>query len=402
MNFWQALLIVVIAAVVSYGLVGLISLAGPRYGLPTLAFSRMAFGRRGNAGPTLVSWITLVGWEVITIVVASYALLDLADLGGLTVTTPLTAAALAVNVVLLATLGVLGHATLVWTQRIVTLVFGLLTLLAAVFVAIDTPWAAVLAQPSGAWDTGVVAALTIIAAATGLTWVNCGADYTRYLPKASSTGGIVGWTVAGAGLAVLVTIMLGFALAARVPDLASAANPVAVVREALPAWMAVPILVTAVVGLLAGGATALYSSGMSLLTLGVRGAPLRICDHRRRRWPPPVRRTCCSCPPSFVTSFQNFIQLATIGLAAWAGVIVVWLRAPRRAGRPHRCRRGGGLARGPRRRRAVLLLAAVRRAARHRHLRGQRTELRPVPRRQRGPLRRAEQRTRHPPVRRGA
>ena len=332
-NLGQALLIVVIAAVLSYGLVGLISLAGPRYGLPTLAFSRMAFGRRGNAGPTLVSWITLVGWEVVTIVVATYALLDLASLGGLAVSTPLTAAALAVNVVLLATLGVLGHATLVWTQRIVTLVFGLTTLVAAVFVAIDTPWATVLAQPPGEWDTGVVAALTVVAAATGLTWVNCGADYTRYLPKASSTGAIVGWTVAGAGLAVLTTIMLGFALSVRVPDLASAANPVAVVREALPVWMAVPILVTAVVGLLAGGVTALYSSGMSLLTLGVpvpRYASVIIDGTLAAAG----AAYLLFVSASFITWFQNFVQLATIGLAAWAGIMLVWIRAPRRAAGP--------------------------------------------------------------------
>jgi purine-cytosine permease-like protein len=178
-----------------------------------------------------------------------------------------------------------------------------------------------------------VAALTVVAAATGLTWVNCGADYTRYLPKASSTGGIVGWTVAGAGLAVLTTIMLGFALSARVPDLASAANPVAVVREALPVWMAVPILVTAVVGLLAGGVTALYSSGMSLLTLGVpvpRYASVIIDGTLAAAG----AAYLLFVSASFITWFQNFVQLATIGLAAWAGIMLVWIRAPREAAGP--------------------------------------------------------------------
>ena len=49
-NLWQALLIAVVAAIASYGLVALVSLAGPRYGVPTTAFSRRVFGRTGNAG----------------------------------------------------------------------------------------------------------------------------------------------------------------------------------------------------------------------------------------------------------------------------------------------------------------------------------------------------------------
>jgi len=32
----------------------------------------------------------------------------------------------------------------------------------------------------------------------------------------------------------------------------------------------------------------------------------------------------------FMASFQSFVQLATIGLAAWAGVVLVWIFSPRR------------------------------------------------------------------------
>src|SRR5687767_6450609 len=72
-NLWQTLLVVIVAGVLSYGLVALVSLAGPRHGQPTLAFSAKVFGARGNAGPTAVSWLTLVGWETIALVVATYA-----------------------------------------------------------------------------------------------------------------------------------------------------------------------------------------------------------------------------------------------------------------------------------------------------------------------------------------
>jgi nucleobase:cation symporter-1, NCS1 family len=311
-NLWQALLVVVVATVLSYGLVGLVSLAGPRHGRPTLAFSGKVFGERGNAGPAVVSWLTLVGWETIALVVATYALIDLAGLPALV--------ALGVNVALLAFLGVLGHATLIWTSRIVTVVFGLLTVLAAVFVAVDQDWAAVAAQPAGPWGEGVVAALTIVAAGTGLTWVNCGADFTRYLPGSSCGRAVVGWTIAGALPAVLITILMGFVLSGG----AGSDNPVAMVRAALPAWMAGPILVTAVVGLLTGAATALYSSGMSLLALGLR-VPRYVSVLVDGVLAFAAATYVLLVAQDFVTSLQNFLQLATIGLVAWAGVVLVWL-----------------------------------------------------------------------------
>lgn len=319
-NIWQALFVVVVAAVFSYGLVGLVSLAGPRHGQPTLAISGKVFGEPGNAGPAVVSWLTLVGWETIALVVATFALDDLAALAGLEPGNVTTLLALTINVGLLGLLGVLGHATLVWTSRVVTVVFGLLTVLAVVFVAVDMDWAAVAARPAGPWDTGAIAALTIIAAGTGLTWVNCGADFTRYLPGSSSGRAIVGWTVAGALPAVLITIMLGFVLS----DGAIPVDPVGMVRDALPGWMAVPILVTAVVGLLAGAATALYSSGMSLLALGLR-VPRYVSVLVDGVLAFAAAAYLLLVAADFVVSLQNFLQFATIGLVAWAGVVLVWL-----------------------------------------------------------------------------
>lgn len=122
--------------------------------------------------------------------------------------------------------------------------------------------------------------------------------------------------------------MLGFALTAQVPDLAQSANPVALVRAALPAWMAVPILMTAVVGLLAGGVTALYSSGMSLLTLGLR-VPRYVSVLIDGVVSSAAAGYLLLAASNFVTTFQNFVQLATIGLASWVGIILVWLRTPR-------------------------------------------------------------------------
>src|SRR5437016_739851 len=61
LNLWQGVLAAVVGTVASFLLVGFISLAGKLGSAPTLVLSRAAFGVRGNALPTLVSYISLVG-----------------------------------------------------------------------------------------------------------------------------------------------------------------------------------------------------------------------------------------------------------------------------------------------------------------------------------------------------
>ena len=61
----QALVATVVGVVVSFFLVGLVSIAGKRGSAPTLVLSRAAFGRVGNGLPGLVSYLLLVGWETV-------------------------------------------------------------------------------------------------------------------------------------------------------------------------------------------------------------------------------------------------------------------------------------------------------------------------------------------------
>src|SRR5213076_1537783 len=118
--------------------------------------------------------------------------------------------------------------------------------------------------------TGGIASVSIIAAAAGFGWVNASADYTRYLPRRTKAGPIIGWTTSGGTVSFFILVMIGFLLSSHVKHLAEASNPVAVLGAALPSWMAIPYLVTAIASLLASDILNLYSSGLSLLSLGVK------------------------------------------------------------------------------------------------------------------------------------
>ena len=69
----QALVAAVVGAVLSFLLVGLVSIAGKRGSAPTLVLSRAAFGRFGNTLPGAVSYLLLVGWETVLVSLATFA-----------------------------------------------------------------------------------------------------------------------------------------------------------------------------------------------------------------------------------------------------------------------------------------------------------------------------------------
>jgi NCS1 family nucleobase:cation symporter-1 len=58
---WQGIAASILGVVLSFVLVGLVSLAGKRGSAPTMVLSRASFGVRGNSLPSLVSYLILVG-----------------------------------------------------------------------------------------------------------------------------------------------------------------------------------------------------------------------------------------------------------------------------------------------------------------------------------------------------
>jgi purine-cytosine permease-like protein len=269
LSFWQGVVAAVIGTVASFVLVGFISLAGKIAGAPTLVLSRAAFGITGNILPTIVSWIALVGWEIILVALATLSVEAILDRLGASTGDVVTAIAFALIAAATIAVGLLGHATIVRIQTWFTYAFAILTVVFFVLVADEISWDKVSSLPSAspAWFIG---GMSIIAAGLGIGWVNAGADYSRYLPHGAGSRAVVGWTTLGASVAPLILIPFGLLLAANNADIANSLNPIAVLARDVPTWFLVPYLLTAVGGLLAGAVLDIYSSGLNLLTLGVK------------------------------------------------------------------------------------------------------------------------------------
>lgn len=330
--FWQAAVVAAIGSVGSFAIVGAVSIAGRRGGAPGLTLSRAVFGVRGNAGPTVISLLSRLGWETVNTTTAAFALLSLCtivfDTDPHAKSVPaLTIGCIAVFVVCTVVVSGLGHRVLVAVQRWATWIFGALNIVVMINLVATVNWHAVgSAAPASAG--AMIAGVGTIAAGTGIGWANASADMSRYQAPAVRAGSLVMSAAAGAGIPLVLLISLGSLLSAGDPTLAEAGDPVAAIRAMLPAWMAVPYLIAAFGGLLLSNHLSVYSAGLTTLTLGIRIKRVYavVVD---------VVVTFAGAiyfmliADNFYGPFVAFISLLAVPITAWVGVFVVdMLRRP--------------------------------------------------------------------------
>jgi NCS1 family nucleobase:cation symporter-1 len=321
-SFWQATIVGLVGIVISFLFCGFIALAGKRGHAPTMTVSRAAFGVNGNRVPSALSWLLTVGWET---VLASLAVLATATVlgelgweGGDTT----KVVALIVVAALIVTGGILGFDFIMKLQKWITIITGVLTVvyIALTFGQIDG--ATLAAIPAGSTPQ-VIGALVFMMTGFGLGWVNAAADYSRYLPRTASSAGVVGWTTFGASLAPLILLLFGLLLAGSSPELSAAIaiDPIGALTTILPVWFLVPFALTAVLGLVGGAVLDIYSSGLALLSTGLRV-------------PRPVAAGIDGVimvlgaiyvvffAADFLGPFQGFLITLGVPVAAWCGIFM--------------------------------------------------------------------------------
>lgn len=329
-SFWQALIAGVIGIVISFLLCGFVALAGKRGSAPTMVLSRAAFGVRGNVLPALLSWVLTVGWETVLTILATLATATVFDELGWGGGDTTKAVAMVVVAALVIIGGVMGFDLIMRAQAVITVVTGILTIVYIVLVADNIKWDVVSAIPAGSTQQ-VIGVLVFVMTGFGLGWVNAAADYSRYLPRRASSGGVVWWTAFGGAIAPIVLLLFGLLLAGSSKALFNGINsdPIGALAKQLDTWALVPFLIVAVLGLAAGAILDIYSSGLALLTAGLRV-------------PRPVAALFDGVimvagtiyvvffASNFIGPFMGFLITLGVPIAGWCGVMLADILLRRR------------------------------------------------------------------------
>src|SRR5207344_914076 len=156
-------------------------------------------------------------------------------------------------------------------------------------------------------------------------------DYSRYLPRRSSGGSVIWWTTFGSSLAPVFLLIFGLLLAGSSKSLSTAigADPIGALASLLPTWFLVPFAIVAVLGLIGGSVLDIYSSGLALLTLGVRVPRYQAAL---------IDGTVMTLGTiyvvfftnNFIGQFQGFLITLGVPIAAWCGVMLADIALRRR------------------------------------------------------------------------
>jgi purine-cytosine permease-like protein len=321
-SFRQATWAAIIGTVLSFLVVGISSLAGKRSNAPTMILSRAAFGVKGNIVPGALSYFIFVGWETVLVSLATLATgtvfsrighidHNIALIIGFIVAVSLTVFG-----------GVLGFSTIMRIQKWLTLTTVLMTVIYIGLTVGQVNWSAVTEIKDGS-NQAFIGALIFGITGIGLGWVNAAADYSRYLPRTVSSKAVVGWTVLGASIVPIILVIYGAVLAGSSKELseAIAMDPIGALTSLLPTWFLIPFALVAVLGLVGGAILDLYSSGLTLVSIGL-----------------PVKRHIAASIDSlimlggtiyivwfadnFFFPFQGFLITLGVPVATWSAIFV--------------------------------------------------------------------------------
>ncbi|MFJ9535761.1 purine-cytosine permease family protein [Streptomyces sp. NPDC101225] len=321
-SFRQSLTAGVIGIVFSFLLCGFVAVAGKRGSAPTMVLSRAAYGVRGNRLPSVVSWVLTVGWETVLCALATMATATVFGRLGWGGGTGTKVVALVLVGALTVVGGVMGFDLIMRLQTVITVVTGVLTVVYVALVADHIHWGTVGSLPSGSVQE-FVGALVFMMTGFGLGWVNAAADYSRYLPRGASGRGVIGWTTFGASLAPLLLLVFGLLLAGSSAKLSAAiaADPIGALTTILPTWFLVPFAVVAVLGLVGGAVLDIYSSGLALLSAGIR-IPRYLAAFVDGVLMIAGSIYIVFLADDFLGQFMGFLTTLGVPIAAWCGVLL--------------------------------------------------------------------------------
>ncbi|MEU0425801.1 cytosine permease [Streptomyces canus] len=316
LSFWQATAAIVLGTALGALTQGVLSLDGPRFGVPQMVIGRLSFGHRGNILPAAANGLVAgVGWFAVNSVSAAFALNTLTGLR------PLPSLLLVVAAEIL--IGFIGHNFVHVFEKYAFPALAVIFLLAGVWTFKDAHLG------GGGTGGGIGGFLLAFSAAWGYAagWNPYASDYSRYLPRTANKARTVLYPALGLFLSVTVVAVIGAASATIVAP--KDATPTAAFTGHLPGWLGDLVLLAIILGAVSANALNVYSGAISIASFGLnlpawlsRSVLVVVSG---------VAGTAAAWASlsDAGAAYEAFLLVIAYWVAPWLGVVLVerWLRA---------------------------------------------------------------------------
>lgn len=310
---WLAWPAVLLGAALGGAVVGLLSLIGPRLGVPQMIHGRAPFGMYGNMAPSILSAVLIVGFYAVNSVLGAFALDSLTHVGYLP--------SLALLVIAQTVLAVYGHNMVHRFEQVMAVVLGITFVIIGAYVAtrVDLLAPGNVAAPLG--GSGLFASFMGslgVALSFTISYAVLASDYTRYLPE--KTGGASIWRnvfwgqLIGCGVLYIMGAAMGSVPSNVPPD----APPTELMAALVPGYFIIPAMIAVVLGTMTQNVLATYSAGLAGLAAGIRS----------KRWSAALGAGVVGFflamlgQGGFAGKYEMFLHVILFWALPWIGVIL--------------------------------------------------------------------------------
>lgn len=320
LSFTQSMIAALIGAL-SFLAPGWVAMIGQREGITTFKLSRAAYGIYGNKIPNVIAWLNMVGWLAVNVITGTLLLVSLFNVIHVEKNTVTKAIALIIFGGLVICSGLLTENTLAKIQTWLSYIFGILTIVILILFLVKADWHAAFALPSGNWITGVLPAISIVAAGSGISWSMAAADWGAYVNPQTRPAATFWNTTLGGAVPMFVLMAGGILLSTIEPSLATTGDPFGVMYAALPSWIGVVYFLVAAGGLIPQCIISFRSARINLATIGIHvSQPASLLIHGAIVILIPIYVLFIS--GNFLSNFEIFLNFLGICLASWVAIFL--------------------------------------------------------------------------------
>ncbi|KJE49762.1 MULTISPECIES: cytosine permease [Acidiplasma] len=256
LNLYLSLLAFLIGNLLGSAMVGIVSLSGPKTGLPQMVLGFRAFGLKFGKAMSVLQYINTLGWLTVNIVLASFAFSLAFHLGNYIVSIIILA-------IIIFVISFSGRKTISYFERSMSAVLGLIF----IFIIVSGIYhsSSILNYASVSYPSGIAFGITLATSFSYImSWAPYASDYSRFNEDGH---GIFYYTFLGGFIASIWSEIAGMIVA--IISLNPSGNPATDLSSVLHPYGIIGLFAIFLGGI-AADAINLYSNSISLLTAGIK------------------------------------------------------------------------------------------------------------------------------------
>jgi NCS1 nucleoside transporter family len=319
LGLWETIAVIVVGNVIGCAIFAAFTVIGHKTAVNQMVLSRSAFGRRGAYLPSVLMFLTALGWVGVSTYFPVKIAVAILGQFGIPDTWLIDLIIITLLMVLQVLIGVYGFYAIRTFEKYTVPVTAAIMLLMSILAWMQpgfVDWGLKTPLASGAHLAGLTLLMTAIGVGWGISWVTWASDYSRFVPRSVSSASVFWYSYIGMFVPTVWLAILGATIASVTHD----TDPAKMVSAVFGGVTSLLVLLMVLHGPIATNILNVYSAALAVLSTGIRvsrSALVLIAGFVGY-----LVTIYFIFAPSFARAFDNWMIGLLMWMSPWAGVVL--------------------------------------------------------------------------------